>query len=55
MSRFIYALGPCAMRLATLAVMFGVLYAIADLCSSLLRSTQIQRSFDSSRASAAAR
>jgi hypothetical protein len=55
MSRFIYALGPSAMRLATLALMFGVLYAIADLFSSLLRWTEIQRSFHSNRASAVAR
>lgn len=55
MSRFLYAIGPCAMRLATLAVMFGVLYAIADLFASVLRSTEIQRAFDSNRVSAVAR
>jgi hypothetical protein len=55
MSRFIYALGPSAMHLATLVVTYGVLYAIAYLFTSLLRSTQIQRSFDSNRASAVAR
>jgi hypothetical protein len=55
MSRFIYALGPCAMRLATLALMFGVLYAIADLVTSVFRWTEIQRAFHSNRASAAAR